>query len=101
MFSKFSSSALQFGHVPSLSSLTHHAFIHHLHPKCCLQHFEKLTGGLAKSLHTKRLNALLNLFLNLNQDIPFCNLSTSFLAEHCTTTAFSMASFKAVTFYKI
>ena len=101
MFSKLSSSALQCEHVPSLPSLTLYASMHDPHPKICLQHFEKLTGGLATSLHTKQLNTLLNSFLNLNQYIPFRNPSMSLRVENCTTTIFSMVSFKAVKFFKI
>ena len=75
--------------------------MHDAHPKICLQHFERLTGGFPTSLHTKQLIALLNSFLNLNQAIPFRNPSKSLLVEHCTTTDFSMVSFKAVKICKI
>ena len=75
--------------------------MHDAHPKICLQHFERLTGGFPTSFHTKQLSALLNSFLNLNQAIPFRNPSTSLLVEYCTTTDFSMVSFKAVKICKI
>ena len=84
MFPTFSSSAFQFGHVPSLSSLTLRASMQ------ILKFVYSILKDSLMGLHTKQLNTQqLKLFLlnrgnksaswnnKLNQDIPFRNPSTS------------------------